>query len=131
MIEDVGDIRFFLAKNLCNMKQTQIVNSCRIVPVDHRVKLKESEKKDKYLNLARESKKLWNMKMTIIPLVIGDLRTVTKVLVKGLEDLEKNRTSGDHPNYGISEIGENTEKSHEDLRRLVITQTPVKNHHQT
>ena len=27
------------------------------VPTDHRIKLKESEKKDKYLNLARELKK--------------------------------------------------------------------------
>ena len=27
------------------------------VPADHRVKIKESEKKDKYLNIAREIKK--------------------------------------------------------------------------
>ena len=37
---------------------------CKIVhfavPADHRIKLKECEKKDKYLNLARELKKLWN-----------------------------------------------------------------------
>ena len=32
------------------------------VPVDHGVKLKESEKKDKYLDLARELKKLVNIK---------------------------------------------------------------------
>ena len=32
------------------------------VPADHKIKLKEGEKKDKYLDLARESKKLWNMK---------------------------------------------------------------------
>ena len=30
------------------------------VPADHRIKQKECEKKDKYLNLARELKKLWN-----------------------------------------------------------------------
>ena len=48
------------------------------VPVDHRVKLKESEKRDKYLDVARELKKLWNMKVTIIPIVIGALGTVTK-----------------------------------------------------
>ena len=40
------------------------------VPVDHRVKLKESEKKDRYLTLARELKKLWNMKVTFIPIVV-------------------------------------------------------------
>ena len=58
------------------------------VPADHRVKLKECEKKDKYLHLARELKKLWNMKVTIVPIVIGAFETVTKGLLKGLEDLE-------------------------------------------
>ena len=58
------------------------------VPGDHRVKLKENEKRNKYLNFARELKKLWNMKVTVIPIVIGVLGTVTKGLVKGLEDLE-------------------------------------------
>ena len=55
-----------------------------VVPVDHRVKLKESEKKDKYLDLARELKKLWNMKVVFIPIVIGALGIVIKGLIKGL-----------------------------------------------
>ena len=50
--------------------------------------LKESEKKDKYLDLAREMKKLWNIKVTIVPIVIGALGTITKGLLKGLGDLE-------------------------------------------
>ena len=58
------------------------------VPADHRINLKECEKKDKYLDLARELKKLWNMKVTIVPIVIGALGTITKELLKGLEDLE-------------------------------------------
>ena len=58
------------------------------VPANQRVKLKECEKKGKYLDLVRELKKLWNMKVTIIPIVIGALGKVTKGLVKGLEDLE-------------------------------------------
>ena len=57
------------------------------VPVDRRIKLKESQKKDKYLDLARELKKSWNMKVTIIPILIGAFGTVTEGLVKGLEDL--------------------------------------------
>ena len=65
---------------------------CKIVdfavPADHRIILKESEKKDKYLDLARELKKLWNMKVTIVPIVISALGTITKGLLKGLEDLE-------------------------------------------
>ena len=58
---------------------------------DYRINLKEGVKKDKYLNLARELKKLWNMKVTIVPTVIGALGTVTKGLLKGREDLEVGR----------------------------------------
>ena len=65
---------------------------CKIVdfavPADHRINLKESEKKDKYLDRARELKKLCKMKVTIVPIVIGALGTATKGLLKGLEDLE-------------------------------------------
>ena len=58
------------------------------IPVDHRIKLEESEKRDKYLDLARElkkNKKLWNMKGTVIPSVTGTLGTIPEWLVKGLE----------------------------------------------
>ena len=58
------------------------------VPVDHEVKLQESEKRDKYPNLAREAKKLWNMTVTAILIVIVELNAVTKRLVQTLEDLE-------------------------------------------
>ncbi len=56
------------------------------VPADHRIKLKECEKKDTYLDLARELKKQWNKKVTIVPNVIGAFGTITKGLLKGLED---------------------------------------------
>ena len=65
--------------------------TCRIVdfavPADHRVKLKESEQRDKYLDLAKVLKKLSNEGD-------GDTScsrctwTIPKILVKGLEDLE-------------------------------------------
>ena len=48
------------------------------VPANHWVKLKENEKSDKYLELARKQKKLWNMKEIVIPVVIGTLGTATK-----------------------------------------------------
>ena len=48
------------------------------VPVDHRVKIKENEKKDKYLDLARGLKKLWNMQVTVLPIIINALGTVPK-----------------------------------------------------
>ena len=84
--------------------------------------MKECEKKDKYLDLARELKKLWNMPVTIIPIVIGAFGTVTKATGR----LRSWRTSGDHPNYYIVENGQNSGKSPGDLWRLVVTQTPVK-----
>ena len=43
---------------------------------------------NKYLDLARELKKLWNMQVTIIPIIIVAFGTVNKGLLKGLEDLE-------------------------------------------
>ena len=58
------------------------------VPANHRVKLKESKKRDKYLDFAGELKKLWNIKITLILIVISVLDTVTKGLVQGLEGLE-------------------------------------------
>ena len=58
------------------------------ISADHRIKLKECEKKNKYIDLARELKKLQNMKMTIVSIVIGAFSAVTKGLLKGLEDLE-------------------------------------------
>ena len=41
-----------------------------------------------YLDLARELKQLWNIKVTVIPFVICALGTVTRGLVKGQENLE-------------------------------------------
>ena len=73
---------------IINKKKRTWRNVDFAVLADHRVKVKESEKNDKYLDLARGLKKLWNMKVTVVPIVIGLLGTVTKGLVKGLEDLE-------------------------------------------
>ena len=92
------------------------------------INLKENEKKDKYLDLARELKKLWNTKVTIMPIVIGALGTITKGLLKGLEDLDQGR---DYPNDNIAENDPNPETSSGDLRRLAVTQTLVKNHQLT
>ena len=38
------------------------------------------------------------------------------------------RASVDHPAYSIVGIDQNTEKSPGDLRKLALTQTPVRNH---
>ena len=96
------------------------------VPADHRVKLKKGEKKDKCLDLARELKKLWNMKVTVISTVIGALSSHQRIGI-GIGRLEGKRTSGDHPNSSIVEIDQNTKESPGDLKRLTDTQTPVEN----
>ena len=57
------------------------------VPADHRVKLRERKKKDKYYDLAWELKKLWSVKVKLLTIVVGDLGTVTECLVKRHEDL--------------------------------------------
>ena len=72
-------------------KKRKKKRTCKIVdfavPADHRINLKECEKKDKYLDLAKELKKLSNMQVKIIPIVIGAFGTAIKGLLKGLEDL--------------------------------------------
>ena len=73
-------------------------------------------------------KKLWNMKVTIIPIVIGAFGTVTKGLLKGLEDFEVDGRVETIQTTTLLRNGQNTEKSPRDLRRLAVTQTPVKNH---
>ena len=77
---------------IINKKKKKRKRICKIVDLavsaDHRINLKECAKKDKYLDLPRELKKLWNMKVTIVPIVIGAFGTITKGSSKGLEDLE-------------------------------------------
>ena len=94
------------------------------VPADHRVKLKEHEKKDKYRGLARGLKKQWNMKVGFICSLYRHQR-----IYKGTGGLGNKRTSEDHPNYCIIEIGQNTEKSPGDLR-FAVTKADVKNSQQ-
>ena len=58
------------------------------VPADHKVKIKESENRDMYLDLVRELRKWCIMSVTVIPIVAGALGTVTKRLERGEEILE-------------------------------------------
>ena len=47
---------------------------------------------------------------------------------KGTGRHQNKKTSGDHPDYSIIKIGQNNKKSPGYLRKLVVSQTPVKNH---
>ena len=51
-----------------------------------------------------------------------------KVIIKGPGRFGSWRPSGDHPNNSIIENYQNTEKNPGDLRRLAVTQSPVKYH---
>ena len=96
--------------------------------------MKESEKRDEYLDLVRKSKKTnkpWNMKVTVLAIEICRLGTVTKGLVQKLEDTEIEWASGGHLNYSHIEIGQNTGKSQRSLKRLAFPQTPARNHQLT
>ena len=75
-------------------KQKQKQNKTKnfAVPADHTVKLKESKKKRiSTSTLLGNWKKLWNMKVTVLQIVIGTLGIVIKRLVQGLEDREIKR----------------------------------------
>ena len=50
------------------------------VQADHRVEIKESEKSDNYLDLARELRKPSMIRMKVITIVIGALSMISKGL---------------------------------------------------
>ena len=101
------------------------------VPVDYRIKLKECEKRDKYLNLARELKKTMEYG--------GDNYTDcdwcfwhgNQTIIEGPGRFRSWRPSWDHQNNSIIENGQNTEKIPGNLRGLAVTQSPVKDHQST
>ena len=65
------------------LKKKKTQKNSHIFPADHRMKMKGSEKRNKYLDLAREQK-LSGMRVTGIPVVVGALGSVTKVLKRSL-----------------------------------------------
>ena len=71
------------------------------------------------------------MKSIVIPIVIGALGTVQRMIGKGAENIGNWKTNRDNPNYNIVEIYQNTEKSPGNLRRFAVSQTPVKDHQLT
>ena len=58
------------------------------ISADHIVKMKENEQINRYLDLARELKRLWNMKVMMIPIVVEALGTIPKGLEERLEEME-------------------------------------------
>ena len=95
------------------------------VLADHRVKLKESEKKDKYLDLARELKKTVQYESDVYTNSNWYSLYTPRRIIKATEGLGNKRVSGDNKKYDIIEISQNNEKSRGDLRRLAVTQNSL------
>ena len=57
------------------------------IPADRNVERKAAEKKLKYKSLCVEIQRMWNLKCTIIPVIIGTTGIVTRRLRKNLEAL--------------------------------------------
>jgi hypothetical protein len=55
------------------------------IPADGNVVQNEAEKKLKYKRLCIETRRMWNLKCTIIPVIIGATGIVTRSLRKNLE----------------------------------------------
>ena len=70
------------------------------------MKIKGSENIYKYLDIAGELKKLWNMRVEVISIVLGALGMISKDLGEkktiGIGDQSKNR---DHPDHSTVKIG--------------------------
>ena len=119
--------------DLIVIKNKKKMRICKIfdfaVPADHRIKLKESEKK-KYQDLAKELQKTMENESDDYTNRDWCIRYSNKRTMKGTGRLGSWRMSGYHPNYNIIENGQNTEENPGDLRRLAVTQTPVKDHQQ-
>ena len=58
------------------------------VSADHRMKIKQNKKINKYLGRNRELKKQWNMKVTVVLIAFGALWTTSKNLEEKLEEVE-------------------------------------------
>ena len=93
------------------------------VPAEYRQQVKEGEKFDQFLNFAIGLKKVWDMKVTVIPIIVGALGTVPKNLKRRLgRDLWN---YGDCPDHSITTISWVIPKNPGGLRRLTFTQTHV------
>ena len=98
------------------------------IPLGHRVKFKENEKKDKYLDLARELKKTVDNEGSVYTNCYWCSWYSHRRIIKGTGGFGNKRTSGDYPNYYSIEIGQITEKNPGDFRRLAVAQTLLIEH---
>ena len=75
------------------------------VPLDYRVKTKENKKIHKKLDLAREIKMMWNMRVMVIQSGADVLRKVSKGSEKKTSGSGNKMKNPDHPDHSIVKIG--------------------------
>ena len=51
------------------------------IPAKLKVKLKESEKRGKYLDIDKKTENLWNIMLTVIPIVTGALGMICDTML--------------------------------------------------
>ena len=89
------------------------------VLADHGVKLKESEKRDTYLNLARKLKKTMEHESDSDTNCNRCTQTSQQRIVTGIGGPGNKGTNGDYPHYNIIKIVQYIERIPGDLRRLI------------
>ena len=95
---------------------------CR--PCRAKSKNQRKRKERQVIKPCQRTEKLWNMKVTVIPIIIGALGTTHKGLIRRLEDLEIRGWAETILTIdSIVEIGQNTEKSPGHLKRFAVTET--------
>ena len=66
----------------CIVCSNKVNRECQIIdfaiPCDQNIAIKEQEKIEKYQNLRIELQKVWNVKVVVIPVVMGALGTMSK-----------------------------------------------------
>ena len=90
-----------------------------------KIKIKKRQERQVHRPCQRTKKKLWNVKVTVMPIIIGRFESPPKLCTEAGR-VKNEKASRGHPNYSIVKIGQNIEKKPGDLKRLVFIRTPVK-----
>ena len=94
------------------------------IPADHGIKIKGSKNLNEYLDFARELKMLWDIKVTVMRLIVGTFRTILTNMEKRLREMKIRNIWDSRPQYYSD-----TEKSLGMLmRRFAVTQTSGENY---
>ena len=109
---------------IANKKKTQKILVDFVILMDYRLKIKENEWRYSFLDLAREHKTLWNMKVTMMPIIIGTLEWS----LKSWKGNWKNWKLKDELRQSKIQHCLDLPHSSEDLERLAVNIASLKYH---